>query len=107
MARWLPSMVAERARFELANGVRPLRHFQCRALDQTRRPLHGESILSAAAPAGMAALARGPAFEIEDRVDHGEVRQRLGKVPQQLAGRGVVFFSEETEVVGGLSDPAE
>jgi len=22
-------MVAERARFELANGVRPLRHFQC------------------------------------------------------------------------------
>ncbi len=27
--RGLPDMVAERARFELANGVRPLRHFQC------------------------------------------------------------------------------
>src|ERR1700682_641781 len=42
-------VVAERARFELANGVRPLRHFQCRALDQTRRPLRNESILSALA----------------------------------------------------------
>src|ERR1700737_1205707 len=41
------SRLAERARFELANGVRPLRHFQCRALDQTRRPLRSESILSA------------------------------------------------------------
>jgi len=28
-AQRLPDMVAERARFELANGVRPLRHFQC------------------------------------------------------------------------------
>jgi hypothetical protein len=62
-------MVAERARFELANGVRPLRHFQCRALDQTRRPLRSESILSAIATAGAPTLAGRPAFEVERGVD--------------------------------------
>src|SRR5260370_31196927 len=30
LVRLLPDIVAERARFELANGVRPLRHVQCR-----------------------------------------------------------------------------
>src|ERR1700737_2556139 len=77
-AATVPSdMVAERARFELANGGRPLRHFQCRALDQTRRPLRSESILSAVPPARTASLAGRPTLEIEGGGDHREVRQRL------------------------------
>src|SRR2546422_9538969 len=89
VTRRLPDVLAERARFELANRVRRLRHFQCRALDQTRRPLRGDPILPAAATAGTAALACGPAFEVEDRVDHREARQPLRKVTQRLPGHGV------------------
>src|SRR5437588_8633010 len=104
---WLPGAVAERARFELANGVRPLRHFQCRALDQTRRPLRSQSILSAVALTRATAFARGPPFQIEHRRDHREVRQRLGKIPQELAGLWIVFLGKQPEVVGRLGDATE
>src|SRR5438270_13819702 len=104
---WLPGAVAERARFELANGVRPLRHFQCRALDQTRRPLRSESILSAVALARAATLARGPALEVEDCGDHRKVRKRLRKVPQHLAGPRVVFLGKQPQIIRRLGDPAE
>src|ERR1700704_1031518 len=100
-------MVAERARFELANGVRPLRHFQCRALDQTRRPLRSASILSALAEAGTPALTGWSAFEVERGVDHRKVGQRLGKVAQQLACLWIEFLGEKPEIVCGLGDAAE
>src|SRR6266853_367257 len=95
MLALLPDVVAERARFELANGVRPLRHFQCRALDQTRRPLRCESILSAVPPARTAPLAGGPSLEVKGGVDHADVRQCLGKVPQHLACLGIEFLGEK------------
>src|SRR5437660_11879524 len=105
--RRLQGVVAERARFELANGVRPLRHFQCRALDQTRRPLRSESILSAVPAAGTPALARRSALEVEGRVDHREMGQGLGKVTQQLPCLWIKFLGEEPKVVCGLRDAAE
>src|SRR5438309_4288063 len=97
--RRLQGVLAERARFELANGVRPLRHFQCRALDQTRRPLRSESILSAVAAAGTPALARGATFEVERGVDHADVGQRLWKVAQHFAGVGIEFLGEKPEII--------
>src|ERR1700687_106233 len=76
-------VVAERARFELANGVRPLRHFQCRALDPTRRPLRSESILSALAPLVMRGWSDfrrlpkyGPADAKPDQAKHADYDQR-------------------------------
>src|SRR5438270_8819354 len=104
---WLPGAVAERARFELANGVRPLRHFQCRALDQTRRPLRSESILSAVALTRAAAFARGPALEVEDCGDHRKVRKRLRKVPQHVAGPRIVFLGKQAQIIGGLGHSAK
>src|SRR2546430_5169389 len=103
----LPDVVAERARFELANGVRPLRHFQCRALDQTRRPLRSESILSAVPSAGTPALTGRSAFEVECRVDHRKMGQSLGEVTHQLARLWIEFLGEEPEIVCGLGDAAE
>src|SRR5438132_8427300 len=93
--RRLRDVVAERARFELANGVRPLRHFQCRALDQTRRPLRSESILSAVPAAGAPALTGRSAFEVECRVDHRKMGESLGEVTQQLARLWIEFLGEE------------
>src|SRR5438445_7019812 len=98
-------MVAERARFELANGVRPLRHLQCRALDQTRRPLRSESILSAVPFARTPPLARWPALKVEGGVDHREMRQRLGKISQHLPRLWIEFLGKQPEIVGGLGDP--
>src|SRR5207248_8112448 len=94
-ARRLLDMVAERARFELANRVRRLRHFQCRALDQTRRPLRSESILSAVPSAGTPALTRRAPFEVECRVDHRKMGQSLGEVTHQLARLWIEFLAEE------------
>src|SRR6266853_3663087 len=99
MLALLPDVAAERARFELANGVRPLRHFQCRALDQTRRPLRSESILSAVPFARTPPLAGGPALEIQGGVDHAEVRQRLGEVAQHLPCIWIEFLGKQPEVV--------
>src|SRR2546426_8626290 len=107
VTRRLPDVLAERARFELANRVRRLRHFQCRALDQTRRPLRSESILSAVPAAGTPALAGRSAFEVERRVDHRKMGQGLGKVTQQLARLWIEFLGEEPEIVCGLRDAAE
>src|ERR1700724_3327666 len=100
-------MVAERARFELANGVRRLRHFQCRALDQTRRPLRSASILSAVAAAGTPSLAGRPAFEVERGVDHRQLRQGLGKVAKHPPRAVIEFLGKEPQVVRLLSDATE
>src|SRR5437588_789221 len=64
-------------------------------------------ILSAVALARAAALARGPALEVEYRRDHREVGQRLRKVAQHLAGPWVVFLRKQAEIVRRLGDPAE
>src|SRR5207248_8715817 len=96
--RRLQGVVAERARFELANGVRPLRHFQCRALDQTRRPLRSESILSAVPFARTSALAGRPALEVEGGVDHREMRQRLGKIAQHLPRLRIEFLGKQPKI---------
>src|SRR5438876_11644801 len=63
-----------------------LRHFQCRALDRTRRPLRSLSILSAVLVrfARTPALARGPVFEVEDGVDHAQVGEGLREISEHL-----------------------